>query len=35
LKVDAGEGWRKSFGPIVWEIKYYLESRRRGIFYYN
>jgi hypothetical protein len=28
LKGDAGEGWRRSFGPIMWEIKrYYVESR--------
>jgi hypothetical protein len=34
LKCGAGEGWRRSVGPIVWEMKkYYRESRRRGISY--
>jgi hypothetical protein len=29
----VGEGWRRSVGPIVCEIKQYCaESRRRGIF---
>jgi hypothetical protein len=32
LKCGAGEGWRRSVGPIILEIKkYYIESRRRGI----
>jgi hypothetical protein len=30
----AGEGWRRSVGPIMWEMKKYcLESRSRGISY--
>jgi hypothetical protein len=34
LKWGVGEGWRTSVGPIVWEMKkYYIGSRRRGIFY--
>jgi hypothetical protein len=34
FKCGAGEGWRKSVGPIMGEIKkYYLESRSRGISY--
>jgi hypothetical protein len=34
LKCGAGEGWRGSVGPIVWEMKmYYIESRKRGISY--
>jgi hypothetical protein len=34
LKCDAGEGWKRSVGPIVRETKkYYLESRSRGISY--
>ena len=34
LKCGAGEGWKISFGPIMWEMtKYYLESRSRGICY--
>jgi hypothetical protein len=34
LKCGAGEGWRRSFGPTMWEMKkYYLESRSRGISY--
>ena len=34
LKCGAGEGWRRSVGPIVWEMeKCYLESRSRGISY--
>ena len=32
LKCGAGEGWRRSVGPIVFEMKqYYIESRRTGI----
>jgi hypothetical protein len=34
LKCGAGEGWRRSVGPIVWEMKkYYIESRRTGMSY--
>jgi len=34
LKCGAGEGWRRSVGPIMWEIKKcYLESMSRGISY--
>jgi len=30
LKYGAGEGWRRSVGPIMWEMKTcYLESRKR------
>jgi hypothetical protein len=32
-KLGAAEGWRKSFGQIVWAIKYYTDSRRKGTFY--
>jgi hypothetical protein len=33
-KCGAGEGWRRSVGPIVWEMnKYYKKWRRRGICY--
>jgi hypothetical protein len=33
LKCGAG-GWKRSVGPIMWEMKkYYLESRSRGISY--
>jgi len=32
-KCSAGEGWKRSVGPIMWEMKYYLESRSRGISY--
>ena len=31
LKCSAGEGWRRSVRPIVWEMKYYIESRRTWI----
>jgi hypothetical protein len=31
LKCGAGEGWRRSVGPIICEMKYYLESSSRGI----
>ena len=32
LKRVSGEGWRRSFGSIVWEMKeYYVKSRKRGI----
>jgi len=28
LKCGAGEGWRRSVGPMVWEMKkYYVKSR--------
>ena len=30
LKSGAGEGWRRSVGPIVWEMKYYI-VKKRGI----
>jgi len=34
MKCGARERWRRSVGPIVWEIKkHYKESRRRGISY--
>ena len=34
LKCGAGEGWKESLGPIVWEMKKdYIQSRRRGISY--
>jgi hypothetical protein len=34
LKCGAGEGWRRSAGPIMCEMKkYYIESRQRGIWY--
>ena len=33
LKCGAGEGWRRSVGPIVCKMKYYIESRSRGISY--
>jgi len=33
LKCEAEEGWRRSVGLIVWEMRYYIESRRRGISY--
>jgi hypothetical protein len=34
LKCGAGEGWKRSVGLIMWEIKmYYLESRSREISY--
>jgi hypothetical protein len=33
LKCGAGKGWRTSVRPIMGEIKYYLESRSRGISY--
>jgi hypothetical protein len=36
LKCDAGEGWRKSVGPIMWETKKCCEeSRSRGTSYNN
>jgi hypothetical protein len=34
LKCGAGEGWKRSVGLIMWDMKmYYLESRSRGISY--
>ena len=34
LKCGAEEGWRRSVGPTMCEMKkYYLESRSRGISY--
>jgi hypothetical protein len=34
LKCGAGEGWRRSIGPIVWKIKiYYKDSSSKGISY--
>ena len=34
LKCGAGEGWRRSVGPIMWEMKRcYLESMSRWISY--
>ena len=32
LKCD-GEGWRESVGPIVWKVRYYKQTRRRGTSY--
>jgi len=31
LKCGAGEGRRRSVGPTVWQMKYYVQSRRNGI----
>jgi len=31
LKCGAGEGWRRSVGRIMWEMTYYLQSRRRWV----
>jgi hypothetical protein len=34
LKWGAGEGWRWSIGPIVWQMrKCYSQSKRSGTFY--
>jgi hypothetical protein len=33
MECDAREGWRKSVGPTVLEMKYYTEPRRTGISY--
>jgi hypothetical protein len=34
FKYGAGEGWRRSVGPVIREMKKYcLESRSRGISY--
>ena len=34
LKCGAGEGWRRSVGPIMWEMKKcYFDSMSRGISY--
>jgi hypothetical protein len=34
MKCGAGEGWRRSFGPIEWKIrKYNIQSWRRGAFH--
>jgi hypothetical protein len=34
LKCGAREGWKRSVGPIMWEMKkYYLESMSRRISY--
>jgi hypothetical protein len=36
LKRGAGEGWRKSVGPIVGGMKqYYIDSRREEYLTYN
>jgi hypothetical protein len=32
---NAAEGWRRSVGPFAWKIKYYVESRKRGIYTLN
>jgi hypothetical protein len=32
LKCGAGEGWRRSVGPIVWEMTYYI-VKKRGMCY--
>lgn len=32
LKCGAGEGWLRSVGPVMWEMrKYCIETRRKGI----
>jgi hypothetical protein len=32
LIYSAGEGWRRSVGPFMWEMKeYYKESRQKGM----
>jgi hypothetical protein len=33
LKCEARVGWSRSVGPFVSEMKYYIESRKRGISY--
>jgi hypothetical protein len=33
LNCGAGEGWRRSIGPIMWKMKCYKKSRMRGISY--
>jgi hypothetical protein len=33
LKCGAGEGWRRSVGPIKWKMKYYRESMMTAITY--
>jgi len=34
FKCGAGEGWKRSVGPIIWGTKKsYIESRRRPILY--
>jgi hypothetical protein len=34
LRVAAEEGWRRSAGPIVWEMKKnYIQPKKREIFY--
>jgi len=33
MRCGTGERWRKSVGPIVCEMKYYVESRMGGISY--
>jgi hypothetical protein len=33
LKCGAGDGWRRSVGLIMWEMKCYKETRRPGISY--
>jgi len=34
VKCGAGEGWKRSLGTIVSEMKkYYIESRKKGISY--
>jgi hypothetical protein len=33
LKCGAGEGWRRSFGPIMWEMKKYYIKLERNILH--
>jgi hypothetical protein len=33
LKCGAGEGWRRSVGPIAREMKYYRVKEERNILY--
>jgi len=35
LKCGAGEGWRRSVGPIVWKMKKYYKSRWGKNFTYQ
>jgi len=31
--VGLEEGWWKSVGPILWEMKYWEESKKKGTYY--
>jgi hypothetical protein len=33
FECGAGEGRRRSVGSIVWKMKYYMKSRRKGTSY--